>query len=66
MIKVHYQLPLAVRLVLFYVVGGIIYFKSPFKRFLEEINNSSLFLLFYFSNICISTPTYTYLVYDTL
>lgn len=43
MIKVHYQLLLTVRLVLFSVVGGIIYFKSPFKSFLDEISDCHLY-----------------------
>ena len=51
MIKIHYQLLLTVKLVLFYVVGGIIYFKSPFKSFLEEISDCRLY--FYYSTFLI-------------
>lgn len=50
MIKINHQLLLTVKLVLFYVVGGIIYFKSPFKSFLEEISNC---LYFYYSTFLI-------------
>lgn len=46
MIKIHRQQLLIVSLVLLYVVGGIISHKSPFKSFLEEINNCHLYFCY--------------------
>lgn len=51
MVKIHNQLLLRAKVVLVYVVGGIVYFKSPFKSFLDEIHNCHLY--FYYSTFLI-------------
>lgn len=67
MIKIQRQLLLTVKLVLLYVVGGIISCKSPFKNFLEEISNCHLYFCYSpFVIFVFLLPLPTCLVSDTL